>query len=764
MEFQLTDLIDDQYKVIEKHRGGMSVVYIVLDEFSQKRFAIKTVKEEFLGDRSAVDRFCEEAKTWMNIGRHQHVVEAIIYRDIEGQPFLWLEYVDGSDLQKLIEVEKRLFPLQVLLYALQACEAMEYVHTATVRGQKGVIHRDLKPANIMLDRRMGVKITDFGLAKVYAPGRSMTDAGIGLGTYLYMPPEQFLDAASADVASDVYSFGAAMYAALTGRPPVSGDTVGAVINSILSKTPPTPSDVQPGLPEELSAAVMHCLAKARDQRLQSFRQLRETLQAAEPAVRAVLADHEARRCQGCGHLTEHEYRACPICAGAFDIGPLSELTTRPQEPAVGAPPAVTPTGAEAQPASAEPRDDVAALYRQAIEQREAGRLRHALALLREVLQKEPDFSEARTALDEIALRIARERPQTPTKAYNWPMFRGNVTRAGYTPEVVMPPLRRKWQVGVGEWIIASPAVVNGVAYVGAYVDRPGRHGRLVAVQAGDGSLLWAADFAHEIVSSPVVLEGRILYVGTQTGLVAMDCKSGRRVWEFTTKGDVVGGPGAWRRIVFFGGSDGRLYAIHPQSGQQIWAFRSRGEISSSPAYWNGTIYVGSSDHRLYAVNAANGRLVWEFVAGGEIVGAPAYMDERVYVGATDRRVYCVDAPTGQKLWEYQTEGEVHSSPAVSGDTVYIGSRDQYVYALDAMSGGLKWRFATGDWVHCSPLVSGSVVYCGSHDKKLYAIEGETGVLVWEYELGGEVQSSPAASSGAVYVGCNDGNLYCFRAQ
>ena len=240
MEFQLTDLIDGQYKVIEKHRGGMSVVYIVLDEFSQKRFAIKTVKEEFLGDRSAVERFCEEAKTWMNIGRHQHVVEAIIYRDIEGQPFLWLEYVDGSDLQKLIEVEKRLFPLQVLLYALQACEAMEYVHTAAVRGQKGVIHRDLKPANIMLDRRMGVKITDFGLAKVYSPGRNMTDAGIGLGTYLYMPPEQFLDAASADVASDVYSFGASMYSTLTGRPPVSGDTVGAVINSILSKNPPTP--------------------------------------------------------------------------------------------------------------------------------------------------------------------------------------------------------------------------------------------------------------------------------------------------------------------------------------------------------------------------------------------------------------------------------------------------------------------------------------------------------------------------------------------
>ena len=104
---------------------------------------------------------------------------------------------------------------------------MEYVHSAEVGpGNGGVIHRDLKPANIMINRRGEVKITDFGLAKVYGVSTRLTDAGIGLGTYIYMPPEQFLDAASADRTSDIYSFGVVLYRALTGQYPVRGRASG----------------------------------------------------------------------------------------------------------------------------------------------------------------------------------------------------------------------------------------------------------------------------------------------------------------------------------------------------------------------------------------------------------------------------------------------------------------------------------------------------------------------------------------------------------
>lgn len=764
MEFQLTDLIDGQYRVVEKHRGGMSLVYICLDEFSQKRFAIKTIKEDYLEDRAAVDRFCEEAKTWMNMGRHPHVVEAIIFRDIAAQPFLWLEYVDGSDLQKLIATEKRLFPPQVIRYALHACEAMSYVHSAEVRGQKGVIHRDLKPANLMIDRRDGMKVSDFGLAKVYGHTRGLTEGGMGLGTYLYMPPEQFLDAASADATSDVYSFGACLYTALTEKPPVSGDTVGAVINSILSRTPPEPCTIVSDVTPRLSALVMKALSKPRDARFQSFEEFRQALLEAEPEVDQTLAERETRRCNGCRYMTLHAYRACPVCGSQFSVAPYRELAGPAEAvPAAGAPAAQAAAPAPGAPV-APPTPEAQELFTQAMLQYEEGRLRQALVLLRDAIEKDPTHQEARARLDAIALELARQRSTTQQRAFNWTMFRGNVTRTGFTPEVLAPPLRRKWQTRVGDWVISSPAVVNGMVYVGSFVDRPGRHGRITALRAEDGKEIWAVEFPHAIVSSPALLEGRVLYAGCQNSLVAMDARTGQRLWEFTTVGEVVCGAAAWRRAVFFGSCDGRLYAIHPQSGQQMWAFRSRGEIFSSPAYWNGTVYVGSSDHRLYAVNATTGRLVWEFTTAGEIPAAPAFAEDRVYVGSADHRVYCVDAPTGQRLWEYQTENEVHSSPAVREDALYIGSRDNFVYALEARSGRLLWRFATGDWVHCSPLVSANFVYCGSHDKKLYAIEAETGVLLWEYETAGEVQSSPAASGGSLFVGSNDGYVYAFRGQ
>ncbi|MCE5238308.1 serine/threonine-protein kinase [bacterium] len=759
MEFELRDKIDGQYCVTEKHVGGMGIVYIVLDEFSQRRFAVKTLKEALLEDRAAVSRFSAEARTWMNLGRHENIVEAIIYREIEGQPFLFLEYVEGTNLQSLIETEHRLFPPQAVLFMQQACAGMIFVHRARVGpAQEGVVHRDLKPANLMLTREAVVKITDFGLAKAQGMSGEHSDVGVGLGTYLYMPPEQLLDASSADRTSDVYAFGAAFYTALTGRPPHHGQNVAQLVRSIMNQEPARPSQLTGGIPADLDELIMRCLAKQRSDRFQSFEEIEAALRGVQELVAAA---HSGRkdvwRCRACAYLTTRPLATCPICANTFEHTGYPPETPSTEDAAPA--PALETAAEEASPEE----EAVQVLLQTARSWSDRGDLQRAVNVLRQAQALAPGHVAARQALDEAVVELARRKPRASGRSYNWPMFRGNITRTGYTPEVVVPPLQRRWQYRVGEWILASPVVANGVVYSAGHENRPAQQGRLVALTAERGELIWEHDTPHDILLTPAILGGNLLIVASHNWVAALDPRTGRSVWDFIAGAPITCSPAAWQNAVYFGTEDGTMVALHAQSGQRMWMFRAEMGIYSSPLIWEGRIHFGSGDNRLYALNQTDGRLAWEFMSAGEISSTPLFHRGRVYVGSADQRLYCLDYQSGRRVWEFATAGPIHGSPAAWQDLVYIGSRDRNLYALAADSGARRWHFTAGDWVDSSPAVSGRTVYFGSHDGKLNAVEAEMGVLMWEYPTGGEIATSPAISGSKLFVGANDGNLYCFRA-
>ena len=587
MEFELRDKIDNQYRVTEKHYGGMSVVYIVLDEFSQRRFAVKTLKQELLDDRNASSRFAAEARTWMNLGRHENIVEAIIYREIDGQPFLFLEYVEGASLQVLVDLERHLFPPQLVEFMLQVCAGMAYVHNVRVGpAQTGVIHRDIKPANLMLTREAQIKITDFGLAKAHGMPTEHSDVGVGLGTYLYMPPEQLLDASTADRTSDIYSFGVAFYAAITGRAPIQGHNVGQIVRNIINQEPLRPSQLVAGVPRELEDLILRCLAKKREDRFQNFEEVAVALEAARGAVTAAHAGRDdVRQCRGCGYLTTFTHRACPLCANTFELvrfplGAGSESTpteTAAETLAEGVAQGSALQQEEARPGPTAPEvspeeEAVQVLLQTARSWKDRDDLQRAVNVLRQAVTLAPGHVEARRELDEILLEMARRRPRTPTKAYNWPMFRGNITRTGYTPEIVAPPLQRRWQYKVGDWVMASPVVSNAVAFVGGHQAKPAAQGRFVAVHCDRGQLVWELETPHEILLSACVLGGNMLFVACHNWLMALDPRNGRRYWDFTASSPITSAPTAWQNTVYFGTENGTFYALHAQSGQRIWTF------------------------------------------------------------------------------------------------------------------------------------------------------------------------------------------------
>ncbi len=770
VEFDVRDKIDGQFKVVQKYRGGMSILYVVVDDFSQKRFAVKTLKEEGLEDRGMVNRFAAEARTWMNIPYHESLVQAIIYRQLDGQPFLFLEYVEGTDLQALLDVECPLAIPQILAYGIQFCRGMAHVHSSAAPGSShGIVHRDIKPGNLMITREGKIKITDFGLAKAYGTSTRLTPSATGMGTYAYMPPEQFVDAGSADRTSDVYSFGVVLYQALTGMLPFGGRNLGALMHAILNKRPVPPRERNDEIPERLDVAILKCMARRRDDRYQRFDEVGDELAAIMAELPAGLVRFE---CGRCGFLTQRKYPACHVCSGTMQ--PLGGTQPAEQDAELFASVAVDPNGAviesaaDTVPSTSEAPVETSGAeehYEEGARLRKEGKLREALAKLRAAHEADPDSGSIRAALDEVALAYAhsKRKRSVEDQSYNWPMFRCSVVRTGYTPEHVLPPLGQRWQFRVGKWVFATPAISNAIVYVGGREEQPGRYGRFCAIDRR-GSLIWDIYAGYEINSSPAIIEGSRLFVGMERRVYCLDAHTGRALWEFPTQDIVQSSPAAWRGAVFVGSQDGNVYALNAETGSLLWAYPTELGVVAGPTVWKDAVFVGSRDHRVYALDAMDGSRCWDFMTGGEVVSTPAYASGNVVVTSLDHRVYCLDAATGGKRWEFRTAGPVESSPAIAGNVVYVGSRDRRIYALDLISGKNRWIVETGDWVQSSPAVSGGVVYCGSHDGKLYALEAETGAQIWQWELGAEIRSSPAIGSGTVVVGCNDGRVYCFSER
>jgi outer membrane protein assembly factor BamB len=336
-------------------------------------------------------------------------------------------------------------------------------------------------------------------------------------------------------------------------------------------------------------------------------------------------------------------------------------------------------------------------------------------------------------------------------------FRSDLKNSGiYDDGGTRPGSIERWNYTTGSYIESSPAVVNGIVYIGS-----GDH-KVYALHADTGIQIWNFTTGGYVDSSPAIANG-IAYVGSYDNKIyALNAETGSQIWNFTTGGWVSSSPAIANGIVYIGSYDNKVYALDGDTGIQIWNYTTGNYVDSSPAVENGTVYFASSDDKVYALSAENGTPLWIFATGGWAFSSPALENDILYIGSDDYKVYALNAATGSQIWSFTTGGWVDSSPAIANGVVYIASNDYHVYALDAMTGSHIWNFSIGDdsgWVYSSPAVANDIVYIGSSDHNVYALTADTGDELWNFTTGDKVRSSPAVANGTVYIGSTDQKIY-----
>jgi eukaryotic-like serine/threonine-protein kinase len=247
--------------------GGMATVFAARHLELRQRVAIKVMKAEISADEDARSRFAREARAAASLHSANAVRVYDVGRTADDIPFLVMEYLDGSDLATVLEQRGPLPILDVLGYAIDACDALADAHAL------GLVHRDIKPQNLFLMRSFGsapkVKVLDFGLAKSFVssplPTTHVTAAHVMIGSPFYMSPEQ-VQGLDLDPRTDVWSLAATMHALLTGHPPFTGANLPLLLASILQERPRPIGELRPDVPPALEALLLACMARDRTQR------------------------------------------------------------------------------------------------------------------------------------------------------------------------------------------------------------------------------------------------------------------------------------------------------------------------------------------------------------------------------------------------------------------------------------------------------------------------------------------------------------------
>lgn len=256
----------------ELGRGGMGAVYLAFDERLQRKVALKVMLPKAAANPTAKDRFLREARAAAQISS-DYVVNIYEADEIDGIPYISLQFLQGSPLDEYLKKKASLTIPQIIRIARETALGLSAAHSL------GLVHRDIKPANIWLEAPTGrVKVLDFGLAKPVNGNDTaeITLSGVIMGTPAYMAPEQGLGQ-PVDGRADLFSLGCLLYRLVTGKLPFEGPTLMAILTALATEEPKPVRQLNPESPEPLANLIHRLMAKKPDARPASAKAVADEL-------------------------------------------------------------------------------------------------------------------------------------------------------------------------------------------------------------------------------------------------------------------------------------------------------------------------------------------------------------------------------------------------------------------------------------------------------------------------------------------------------
>lgn len=248
--------------------GGMGVVYKAEDTLLDRMVALKILPPRLCEDNEFLRRFAREARLVARIqSPHVVTVHTLMEKDIG--LVLVMEFLEGETLEQRLRRSGPLSAKEAIEVFDQASRGVEHIH------ELGIVHQDLKPANIFMTVDGGVKLLDFGVAKLMND-RRFDETGTMLGTLLYISPEQ-IKGRAVDQRSDIYTLGITLFEAVTGRLPFERKTNYALMHAHVQESPPAPRKLQTEIPPQLEKVILKAIAKEPERRFQKIGKFRKAL-------------------------------------------------------------------------------------------------------------------------------------------------------------------------------------------------------------------------------------------------------------------------------------------------------------------------------------------------------------------------------------------------------------------------------------------------------------------------------------------------------